>query len=70
MLYLGRHQDKWDEMLFTPDILVPAIEELPRWTTLPVPTRTTTETVEVAGNHTARRRAVRTCPSRLCLRIR
>ncbi|BCB89792.1 cytochrome P450 [Phytohabitans suffuscus] len=49
MLYLGRHQDRWDEMFAGPDTLVPAIEELLRWTTMPVPTRTATETVEVGG---------------------
>lgn len=47
--YFARNPHKWDEMFADPDLLVPAIEELLRWTTMPVPTRTATEPVEVAG---------------------
>lgn len=47
--YFARHQDKWEEMFESPEMLDPALEELLRWTTMPVPTRTATDTVEVAG---------------------
>lgn len=50
MAYFARNPEQWDAMFETPETLAPAIEELLRWTTPPVPTRTVTdESLEVHG---------------------
>lgn len=50
MVYFARNPEQWDRMFDTPDTLAPAIEELLRWTTPPVPTRTVTdESLEIHG---------------------
>lgn len=50
MAYFARNPQQWDKMFETPETLAPAIEELLRWTTPPVPTRTVTdESLEVHG---------------------
>jgi cytochrome P450 len=51
-VYLGTHPDKWDEMFATESSLVPAIEELLRWSAPAVPTRTVTDESIVVGNMT------------------
>ncbi len=49
-VYFGRHPEKWDEMFEHEETLKPAIEELLRWASPPVPTRNVTEDViEVGG---------------------
>ncbi|MBK1787111.1 cytochrome P450 [Prauserella cavernicola] len=50
MVYFARNPARWDEMFSTPETLAPAIEELLRWTTPPVPTRTVAdESLEIHG---------------------
>ncbi|ONH31647.1 cytochrome P450 [Pseudofrankia asymbiotica] len=39
-VYFAHHPEQWDRMFETPETLEPAIEELLRWATPPVPTRT------------------------------
>lgn len=50
MVYFARNQHKWDDMFSSPERFDNAIEEMLRWTTMPVPTRTVVEDdIEVAG---------------------
>jgi cytochrome P450 len=42
-VYFARHPEQWDRMFEGPQTLEPAIEELLRWATPPVPTRTVTD---------------------------
>ncbi|MBQ0850777.1 cytochrome P450 [Streptomyces sp. BH-SS-21] len=50
MAYFARNPEQWDRMFEKPETLAPAIEELLRWTTPPVPTRTVTdESLEIHG---------------------
>jgi cytochrome P450 len=49
-VYFADHQDKWDEMFAEPETLRPAIEELLRMYSPPVPTRNVTdEVIDVGG---------------------
>ncbi|WP_439030565.1 cytochrome P450 [Gordonia terrae] len=53
--YLADHQDQWAEMFATPESLDAAIEELLRWTSPAVPTRTIVdESIEIGDLHLPR----------------
>ena len=49
-VYFAAHPEQWDRMFEDPAMLAPAIEELLRWATPPVPTRTVTDDhIEIRG---------------------
>ena len=49
-VYFAEHPDQWDQMFTVQATLAPAIEELLRWATPPVPTRTVTDDhLEIGG---------------------
>ncbi|MFC9552117.1 cytochrome P450 [Rhodococcus sp. NPDC056960] len=49
-VYFAAHPEQWDAMFESEETLAPAIEELLRWATPPVPTRTVTdEYLEIQG---------------------
>jgi cytochrome P450 len=50
MTYLARHQDKWDEMFGSPEIMDAAVEEFIRWASPAVPTRNVSDESAIVGD--------------------